>query len=127
MTTPADFVVWSVNKSLNAQLKYTNVKDKVMRRLKNDLGSITTENEEAKCTYWIGVADKLVAAENEARDAAQAARVDDKAAAGDDYWGSLQPLRGGRRGGSKRKRPSRKLRSSRKAQKKNRGFRRTRK
>ena len=117
----AKFVVWSVTKSLNDKLKYANVKVKVMASLRKKLASITEDNQEEMCVSLMNYADELV---DEALAAAAAAAA---AQAGPDDWNPepLPPRWG--RGGSKRKRPSRKLRSSRKAQKKNRGFRRTRK
>lgn len=63
----AKFVVWSVNKSLDDNKKYNNVKIKVMGSVRNNTADITEYNQEDMCNNWMKYADTLVTADDAAR------------------------------------------------------------
>ena len=112
--TPDQFLLFSLGESLKTGYD-ENVKYKILRSAKNNTQGVTWDNVETWCKTWINKAEYMQKSADEMSKAAS-----DDAYADDDDSGPLRRTQHWN-GGVKRKRPSRKLRSSCKMQKKRRG------
>ena len=111
MTTPGDFLIWSLTKTLS-DIKYAAVKNEILGLANAQKADTAGENVEDRIRSLIGQADEKIKKINDAA-AAEAAALPDES-------GGLS------RDGGRRKCSSRKTRNARKVQKKSRGSRRSR-